>query len=723
MAESKHARILAGRTAVDFVGREVQTERLFSHAHTSSSGLILSALPGAGASELLRQTYDRLFHEHNDTIPFYFEIRRSIGSAREIAESFLREFIRQLVAFRRREPAVVRSIADLDELAELSVSVSGIWIDRLIETARRTPDGRDFIRTCLAAPVRAAAHDTKTFVMVDGLQLLGEIENGMMFFDELSDIFTRSGVPHVLSGYRRFLFGKHDSPQLELGNLDFASAGRLAEVFAREAGMNIAEQARDLIAAQLAGNPMRIRHLVRTAQDTGLSLDSFEAVEMAYTEAIFGGRIGTAFDNIFASVTGTPDRERAVLAFLAEIQKSDDGRMAREVFPWRLTLTEAQTQDLLERLSVVELIRLTPAHVEMMLEDRVLSDYIESRVRLSSSESRALVFGETLTRNIERAPELMAKLYRIDASVGVRDLLASFTGQPVPLALFEYRQFRDEIKGLPDAEAMVAAESGGQILLPKIFFATAAQAFYPEIAEVAEAEHAAIALGFQKIGDDPSEEIVWIAAEVESKLEATRELTEFWCERLEAAAAACNFKAFRLWLITPEGFAPSALTVLRKRNAYGSSRRQVSLLRRFMHAPPSPSDRSANEYEIVIPMDADAELIAAHSVEEIARRHNLDSKSINQIKTALVEACINASEHSLSPDRRIYQRFRVEDDRVVLTISNRGLRLASHATGEESSEGRRGWGLRLMRNLMDEVSIEDVDDGTRIVMTKYRRAA
>jgi anti-sigma regulatory factor (Ser/Thr protein kinase) len=65
---------------------------------------------------------------------------------------------------------------------------------------------------------------------------------------------------------------------------------------------------------------------------------------------------------------------------------------------------------------------------------------------------------------------------------------------------------------------------------------------------------------------------------------------------------------------------------------------------------------------------------------------------------ALVEACINATEHSLSPDRKIYQRFRVEDDRVVLTVSNRGLRLApSKAAADEPDEGRRGWGLKLMR--------------------------
>ena len=37
-------------------------------------------------------------------------------------------------------------------------------------------------------------------------------------------------------------------------------------------------------------------------------------------------------------------------------------------------------------------------------------------------------------------------------------------------------------------------------------------------------------------------------------------------------------------------------------------------------------------------------------------------------------------------------------------------------------EGRRGWGLDLMRSLMDEVRLESVDDGTRIVMTKYVRS-
>ncbi|MDQ3322812.1 MAG: ATP-binding protein [Acidobacteriota bacterium] len=113
-------------------------------------------------------------------------------------------------------------------------------------------------------------------------------------------------------------------------------------------------------------------------------------------------------------------------------------------------------------------------------------------------------------------------------------------------------------------------------------------------------------------------------------------------------------------------------------------------------------------------------MIAAHAVEEIARRYSFAPKAINQIKTALVEACINASEHSQSPDRKIYQKFSIEGDKIVITISNRGLRLSDKKAVEIAPEtGRRGWGLKLMKTLMDEVKFEQVDDGTRISMVKY----
>jgi serine/threonine-protein kinase RsbW len=135
---------------------------------------------------------------------------------------------------------------------------------------------------------------------------------------------------------------------------------------------------------------------------------------------------------------------------------------------------------------------------------------------------------------------------------------------------------------------------------------------------------------------------------------------------------------------------------------------------------------SADEYEIIVPMGADTEMIAANAVEEIARRHDFKQSAINQIKTALVEACINAAEHSHSPDRRIYQKITFEEDKIIITIANRGVKMPAQKVLEsvstiEPNEGRRGWGLKLMRRLMDEVNFEQTDDGTRISMVKFKK--
>ncbi|MEO8574630.1 MAG: ATP-binding protein [Pyrinomonadaceae bacterium] len=723
MAGHNHARIFAGRPATDFVGRDEEIDRLVAHAGSANEGgILILATPGAGASELLRQTYDRLFYEQREIIPFYFSIRRNLASGREMAEDFLQEFIRQLVAFRRHDPAIVRSAAGLDELAELSLSVSGIWIDRLITTARNTSDGRAFLRTCLSAPIRAAANGDHAFIMIDDVQHLDKFADGPRVFDELKDVFENAGVKFVVSGYRRFLHRRIDCGRLKLNNLDFENAAKLVDVLARENGLSINEQPRDLIAAQLGGNPALTRALIRDAADSQSTIKNFQDVQNAYADGVFDGRIARRFNELFSNACNSPTVEQHVIRLLSNIQSRENLDLV--LWERRLRLGESDADAVLNKLNVNELVRVTANSVEAVRDNTALTDFVTARARLMTAENRANVYGESLTDYIKRAPEIMARHYRSNSSTGVREILGAFDGRDVPTLLIDYSEFRDKFKAVPNTEVLNAGRYAETLALPRIFFTTSAASFYKPLSQLAESERSAIALGFEASDEDSNNEIVWIAAEIDSKLEAERELVEFWCDRLEAAAVMCDFKRFRIWLIAPEGFSPAASEVLKRRNAYGSSRRQADLLRRFLNAPRVGSGGLApNEYEIVIPMDDDAELIAAHAVEEIARRHKLDPRSINQIKTALIEACINASEHSLSPDRKIYQRFRLEEDRVVLTVSNRGLRLASNAARNEPDEGRRGWGLKLMRKLMDEVTIEDVDDGTRIVMTKYLKAA
>lgn len=737
MSKSNGEKFLAAVGAEDFVGRIAESGALLRHAagESGARGLLLLSAPSLGASELLRQTYDRLFaDEKNETIPFYFALRKTDKTAADAALRFLQTFLRQAVAFRRRDAKILDNAPDVCEIAELAPPADGHWIDRLVTTCQTTSklaDERFFVQNCLSAPFRAASEGAPVFVMIDNLHEADYLTGKTDFFGELKEIYSHSDVSFVFAGHRRFLFGAANSGGAKLENTDileleplkFSDAGLLAENLAKRRAVKINEQTRDLIAVQSGGNPAFIKNLIEAAAEKKSNLESFQRVEQIYADEIFGGATAKSYDAFFGEISRNIEIQKHVLGLLYDALTVETGKSPVESWETRTGLSEPDFYRAMRLLNAREIVRVTSNLVEAMPENEVLTDYIKARFRLETiNDSRALVVGEMLSEFLKRAPKTMARFYRRSSAIGLREMLATFNCQEIPVGLIDYSVFTNELKGAPDKEILkYLARETEKITLPQISYTAHTAAFYPPINQVVEAEQSAVGTGFARKHYTDADEIVLIAAEVESKLEASRETAEFWCDRLEMVALVCNFTKYKLWLVAPEGFAPDALETLKRRNAYGSSRKQFDLLAKFLKAENVGGENiKANEYEMVVPMGEDTELIAAHAVEEIARRYSFPPKAINQIKTALVEACINASEHSQSPDRKIYQKFSVEGDKIIITISNRGLRLSDKKAVEISPEnGRRGWGLKLMKTLMDEVKFEQVDDGTRISMVKY----
>ena len=724
-------KILSSIESEDFIGRTRELDALVSHAkgETNKRGMLLLSAPALGISELLKQTYDNLFYSRIEIIPFYFALKKSDKTARQAALRFLQTFLLQTVAFRRQNPNILDSSPDICEIAELAIPSDGYWIDRLVATCQsdsKLNDERALIRNCLSAPLRAFANGAKSFVMIDDLQKAEHLSGDTDFIEELKDIYSRSNISFVFGGKRRFVFDAMQSLEteiLELEPLSFADAGLLAEHLAENSNLKINEQTRDLIATQFDAKPTFIKFIVQAANERNLDLDSFQRVEKIYADELFGGRFGKFYDAVFEEIAPEVETQKNILGLLYDSLTLEKEKTPIDSWQNRTNLREENFYRAMCFLNTNEIIRKTSNQVEAMNENEVLSDYIISRFRLEIMlENRALVVGETLSDFLKRAPKTMAKFYRRSTAIGLRELLSVFDCQELPESLLDYSIFKDELKGAPVEEILKNLDkTEKKTRLPQIVYTAHTVAFYPSLNQFTEKERSAVALGFQECKYTDEDEIVWIAAEIDSKLEAAKELTEFWCDRLEMVALMCNFLNYRLWLVAPEGFSADAMKVLKQRSAYGSSRRQVETLIKYLKAEDVVGEKlKANEYEMIVPMGEDTELIAAHAVEEIARRHHFEPKAINQIKTALVEACINAAEHSHSPDRKIYQKFSIEKDKIIITISNRGLRLSDKKTEEiKPDEGRRGWGLKLMQNLMDEVKFEQVDDGTRISMTKY----
>ena len=739
MGDLNRTKNLSRVNAKDFIGRTGEIEKLLQHAKGESEpgGIILLHAPATGATELLQQTFDRLFLAQEETIPFYFQINQSDKTVKNCASRFLQNFLLQTAAFRRKDTRLINSVPSIQEIVGLFSPEDRHWIDPLLAVFDYESDFADenfFVRICFGAPLRLAAEGRKVFVMIDDLHrsenLIGEAD----LIEELKKIYSGADVSFVLAGRRRYLLDaaragqeKLDAEIMRLEAPSATGAELLCDRLSENFKVKINEQTRDLIVRQFNSNPLFIRAIFEAAGERSVDLDSFQNVEQIYIDELFGGRIGKFFDSEFEWAAPNFRTNAQIIRLLQKNASEEDQKSKIEKWRKDFEISDEEFYRMTRRLHASEIINASSNIIEVEEENLCLTDYVQARHRLEiSNEQRALVVGAQLAKSLKRAPQLMARFYRRVSAIGLRELLSVFNCQSVPESLIDYAKFKENHKGAPADEILekMQAESG-KLELPHIVFTAHAAAFYPSLKQVTDLERSAIALGFKSPDYRAENEIVWIAAEIDSKLEAAKDLTEYWCDQLEAAALACNFTKYQLWLIAPEGFSPEAVELLKERGALGSSREQVKLLIKYLNAENLlKENRAAREYEMIIPMGDDTELIAAHAVEEIARRHSFQPKAITQIKTALVEACINATEHSHSPDRKIYQKFAVEDDKIVITISNRGIKIPSQKVAEmtmqiEPDEGRRGWGLKLMRTLMDDVKFEQVDDGTRISMVKY----
>ncbi len=142
--------------------------------------------------------------------------------------------------------------------------------------------------------------------------------------------------------------------------------------------------------------------------------------------------------------------------------------------------------------------------------------------------------------------------------------------------------------------------------------------------------------------------------------------------------------------------------------------RDMIIARRF-----GPKDQGAVHFEMVIPMISEAELVAVKAVEQICSRVNLEHESVAEVQQAIIEACINAMEHSGSYEKKVFLKCTVYEGRLEVSVESRGKAFDPKALAHKHDGRNRGRGLEIMNKLMDEVRIEHVDDITRVVLVKH----
>lgn len=136
---------------------------------------------------------------------------------------------------------------------------------------------------------------------------------------------------------------------------------------------------------------------------------------------------------------------------------------------------------------------------------------------------------------------------------------------------------------------------------------------------------------------------------------------------------------------------------------------------------------SLSEVDLVIPMIPNIELAATKTAVALAEFMNFDKDKIDEVRLALIEACINAFEHSKSIDKKLYFKFIMDQNSLTVIIKDNGKGFDVSLINDKpdinnkiKSSYKRGWGIMLIKNLMDNVKIESNNDGTILTMTKLK---
>lgn len=136
------------------------------------------------------------------------------------------------------------------------------------------------------------------------------------------------------------------------------------------------------------------------------------------------------------------------------------------------------------------------------------------------------------------------------------------------------------------------------------------------------------------------------------------------------------------------------------------------------------------QMELTLPMVPDIEIAAARAAGNLARELGMSSELVDEMSHAIIEACINAREHSCCTDNRIYLKFTGTSDahggpRVEVWISDHGKGFdpdeARTRRQKLGSTHKRGWGLQIIEAHMDQVEILTSPDGTTVHMVKYEK--
>jgi len=123
--------------------------------------------------------------------------------------------------------------------------------------------------------------------------------------------------------------------------------------------------------------------------------------------------------------------------------------------------------------------------------------------------------------------------------------------------------------------------------------------------------------------------------------------------------------------------------------------------------------------ELYIPSELGFEKVAIASAYTIANKMGFSKNRLEDLKTAVAEACINAIEHgnSMNIDMKVLIILKVSRQQVQINVIDNGHKpIPSSIPDRAERKDFRGMGMFLIHQLMDEVKVKSEPGRNEIQM-------
>jgi serine/threonine-protein kinase RsbW len=130
------------------------------------------------------------------------------------------------------------------------------------------------------------------------------------------------------------------------------------------------------------------------------------------------------------------------------------------------------------------------------------------------------------------------------------------------------------------------------------------------------------------------------------------------------------------------------------------------------------------KFELTLPDIPDIELVALEGLEKMGRYFGVPEDKIGEARIVVTEAIINAFEHTGKLNPYVSVEFTMTKEKLMILVKDSGGGFDPAAVEEPDihkkvgSVNKRGWGLKLMKSMSDDLLIESDNDGTKISIMK-----